>query len=138
MADEYLNIFNKNVGIDSADIVNCNHIPTLQRFEAEMQAQITRMEHTLKGAIERKEYDDKKVISFQLAIRLQDILLNQICAKIMYLEAPLKRKIEGLKNEVELRTLEANYWKGLLRAVVTDETMTRLFEKLDEQKAGRK
>lgn len=138
MADEYLNIFNKNVGIDTTDIVNCNHIPTLQRFEAEMQAQITRMEHTLKGAIERKEYDDKKVISFQLAIRLQDILLNQICAKIMYLEAPLKRKIEALKKEVELRTFEANYWKGLLRSVVKEETMSRLFEKLDEQKAARK
>lgn len=138
MAEDYLNIFNKNVGIDTTDIVNCNHIPTLQRFEAEMQAQITRMEHTLKGAIERKEYDDKKVISFQLAIRLQDILLNQICAKIMYLEAPLKRKIEGLKKEVELRTFEANYWKKILRTVISDETMVIFCEKLDEQKAGRK
>jgi hypothetical protein len=135
MEGDYLNIFNKSTGICSTDIIKCNDIPRLQYYEAEINVQITRLEHTLRGAIERKEFDDKKVISFQLAIRLQDILLTQICAKIMYLEAPLKRKIEALKKEVELRTFEANYWKGLLRSVVNDETMNRLFEKLDERKA---
>jgi hypothetical protein len=136
MEGDYLNIYNKSTGICSTDIIKCNDIPRLQYYEAEINVQITRLEHTLKGAIERKEFDDKKVISFQLAIRLQDILLTQICAKIMFLESPLKRKIEALKKDVELRTFEANYWKALLRSVVTDEAMSRLFEKLDEQKAA--
>lgn len=133
MEGDYLNIYNKNTGMSSKDIINCNHIPTLQYVQTEIEVQITRIEETLKAGIESKELDEKKVQSLRLAIRLQDVLLTQVCAKIMYLEAPLIKKIERLKSEVKKQEIETNYWKGIVKSLAGDK-MQDLCKELDSIK----